>query len=113
MFTMIMVSVQFARLVVNQSLAYLYMVSQKYRSCTVMKIYKSYGSSTNWRTNLKTYPYNRSASSRVFLSSILQMVLQSKEKERENARKIEDGYLAQRLVNTIAGKEENKSKVME
>lgn len=44
-----------------------------------MKIYKSYGSSTNWRTNLKTYPYNRSASSRVFLSSILQMVLQSKE----------------------------------
>ena len=78
-----------------------------------MKIYKSYGSSTNWRTNLKTYPYNRSASSRVFLSSILQMVLQSKEKERENARKIEDAYFALRLVNTIAGKEENKSKVME
>ena len=28
MFTMIMVSVQFARLVVNQSLAYLYMVTK-------------------------------------------------------------------------------------
>ena len=33
-----MVSVQFPRLVSNQSLAYLYMVTKKYRSCTAVKI---------------------------------------------------------------------------
>jgi|GEM_PF-7101340 len=59
-------SIQFPRLVGIQSLAFLYL-DTKNKIMYSSEDLENYGSSTNWRANLKTYPYNRSVFSRVFL----------------------------------------------